>query len=56
MKNTVFWMWHCVVLVCTEVSEERIAIFRVKILEQGTSVSRWLQTDSPIENTELHIV
>jgi hypothetical protein len=47
-------MWRCVDLALTDVSEERItSIFRVeKIRERGISVSRWLQTEPPIENTQ----
>jgi hypothetical protein len=49
-------MWRCVDLALTDVSEERItSIFRVeKICERGTSVSRWLQTEPPVENTQIY--
>jgi hypothetical protein len=43
-------MWHCVDLALTDVLEERIA----SILRQGTSVSRWLQTEPPVRNNKLY--
>jgi hypothetical protein len=45
-------MWRYVDTGLTDVLEERIAsIFMVeKIRERGTSVSRWLQTELPVNN------
>jgi hypothetical protein len=43
------WIWRRVDFVWTDVSKERIAfIFRGKIRDRGTSMSRWLQTESPV--------
>jgi hypothetical protein len=44
-------MWRCVDPGLTDVSEERISIFRVKI---RVIVSRWLQTESPVGSNQLY--
>jgi hypothetical protein len=48
-------MWHRVDLVWTDVSEKRIAsIFRVEKSASEVPMSRWLQTEPPVENTQLY--
>jgi hypothetical protein len=55
MKNAVVWD----VVPCRYCVNRRFGgIYHIhfqnrKILEEGTSVSRWLQTESPVENTQL---
>jgi hypothetical protein len=56
MKNAVFWD----VAPCRSCINRRFGrTYRLhiqgrKIREQGTSVSMWLQTESPVENTQLY--
>jgi hypothetical protein len=56
MKNAVFWD----VAPCIYCANRRFGgTYRLylegrKIRERGASMSRWLQTESPIENTELY--
>jgi hypothetical protein len=56
MKNAVFWD---VALCTTCVNRHFRGTYRLhlqgrKICERGTSVSRWLQTEPPVENTQLY--
>jgi hypothetical protein len=56
MKNAVFWD----VTLCSSCVNRRFGgtyclhLQGRKISEQGTSVSKWLQTEPPVENTQLY--
>jgi hypothetical protein len=56
MKNAVFWdvapCRYCVNLRFG--GTYRLHLQCIKIRDRGTSVSRWLQTEPPVENTQLY--
>jgi hypothetical protein len=56
MKNAVFWdVAPCISCVNRRLGGTyRLHLQGRKIVERGTSVSRWLQTEPAVENTQLY--